>query len=56
LVLDVGTSKSKIGYGGDDAPRLISHSYISQNNSMDIEGMEKFVVGDKYLHLDREDR
>jgi actin-related protein len=34
LVLDIGTCKSKIGYGGDDAPKLITSSYLSRNNSM----------------------
>ena len=28
LVLDIGTHKSKIGYGGDDAPKLITNSYL----------------------------
>ncbi len=32
LVLDIGTYKSKIGYGGDDAPKLITNSYVSRNN------------------------
>lgn len=31
LVLDIGTSKSKIGYGGDDAPKLMVNSFISRN-------------------------
>jgi actin-related protein len=35
LVFDIGTYSSKIGYGGDDSPRIISSSYLSKNsNSM----------------------
>ena len=34
LVLDIGTYKSKIGYGGDDAPKLITSSNLSRNNSI----------------------
>lgn len=51
LVLDIGTLKSKIGYGGDDAPKIISNSVISKNSSMDVEGTEKYLVGDKYLNV-----
>lgn len=56
LVLDIGTHKSKIGYGGDDAPKLITNSYISRNNEMDIEGYSKYLIGDKYLNTERENK
>lgn len=51
LVLDIGTLKSKIGYGGDDAPKIIANSVLSKNSSMDVEGTEKYLVGDKYLTI-----
>lgn len=54
LVLDIGTHKSKVGYGGDDAPKIIANSYVLNNTSMDVEGQSKYVIGDKYLSLDRE--
>ena len=54
LVLDIGTYKSKMGYGGDYAPKIISNSYVSRNSSMDIEGSSKYIFGDKYLNMDRE--
>lgn len=56
LVLDIGTLKSKIGYGGDDAPKIISNSNILKNTSMDVEGQNKYAVGDKYFTMDRDDR
>lgn len=36
LVLDIGTLKSKIGYGGDDAPKLMVNSYVSKNGGMEV--------------------
>jgi len=56
LVLDIGTYKSKVGYGGDDAPKIIANSYISKNIAMDVEGNNKYTIGGKYLSMDREDR
>ncbi len=56
MVLDIGTSKSKIGYGGDDAPKIISNSAVLRNSSMDVEGTNKYLVGDKYFGIEREDR
>lgn len=39
LVIDLGTARSRIGYGGDDAPRLTPASYVSHyDNSMISEG------------------
>ncbi len=51
LVFDIGTSTTKVGYGGDDAPKLITNSYVSRNNSMDIEGAQKYIIGEKYLNI-----
>ena len=56
LVIDIGTYKSKIGYGGDDAPKIISNSYLLKNTSMDVEGQHRYLVGDKYFAIDRDDR
>lgn len=56
LVLDIGTYKSKVGYGGDDAPRIIANSYVVNNTQMDVEGYSKYTTGDKYLKIGREDR
>jgi actin-related protein len=53
VVIDIGTYKSKIGYGGDDAPKIIANSYLSKNSSMDVEGSNKYIVGDKYLNMER---
>ncbi len=30
LVVDVGTYSTKIGFGGDDAPKITSLSYVGQ--------------------------
>jgi len=29
IVVDLGTQRTRIGYGGDDAPKLMPYSYIS---------------------------
>jgi len=29
LVVDIGTAHTRIGYGGDDAPKLMPHSYVN---------------------------
>ena len=29
LVVDIGTQRSRIGYGGDDAPKLMPYSYVN---------------------------
>jgi actin-related protein len=34
LVVDIGTAKTKIGYGGDDAPKLITSSYLGSSTEM----------------------
>jgi actin-related protein len=36
LVVDIGTLKSKIGYGGDDAPKIMCNSFVLKNTSMDV--------------------
>ena len=56
IVLDIGTYKSKIGYGGDDAPKAILNSYLIKNTSMDVEGHQRYLIGDKYFTIDRDDR
>lgn len=56
LVLDIGTHKSKVGYGGDDAPKIIANSWVLNNTSMDVEGQSKYTIGDKFLNIGREDR
>lgn len=56
LVLDIGTHKSKFGYGGDDAPKAILNSFLLKNTSMDVEGQHRYLIGDKYFTTDRDDR
>jgi actin-related protein len=29
LVLDIGTYQSRIGYGGDEAPKIVAPSYVA---------------------------
>ncbi len=56
LVIDVGTWRSRIGYGGDDAPLLMPHSYLSSwGESMRDADSTQFQIGDKYLSSDRPD-
>lgn len=56
LVADIGTFKTQVGYGGDDAPKIICSSYVSRfADSMDRQDRPKYSVGDKYLTLDRPD-
>ena len=50
LVVDLGTAHSRIGYGGDDAPKLMPHSCISSHSqTMEQEGNYSYLVGDKHL-------
>jgi actin-related protein len=35
LVLDIGTYQSRIGYGGDEGPKIIAPSYVSSTSTMD---------------------
>jgi actin-related protein len=52
LVVDIGTQRSRIGYGGDDAPKLIPYSYVnSYDEAMHEEGKSLYHVGDKYLNM-----
>jgi actin-related protein len=54
IVVDLGSARTRVGYGGDDAPRLMPHSYVSQSGSaMSIEGESDYRVGDKYLWSDK---
>lgn len=56
LVVDIGTARSRIGYGGDDAPLLMPHSYVSSwGEAMHDVDHPKLLVGDKYLGFDRND-
>lgn len=34
LVLDIGTYQTKIGYGGDEAPKIIAPSAIAYSAAM----------------------
>ena len=50
IVVDLGSYKSKIGYGGDDAPKLTPYSYLSRCESeMQEEGGSGYRIGDKCL-------
>lgn len=56
LVVDIGTQRSRIGYGGDDAPKLMPYSYVnSYGSAMQEEGKSQYSVGDKYLSMERQD-
>ena len=56
IVVDLGTHLSRIGYGGDDAPKLTPYSYISQfSSAMTEEASSDYRIGDKYLRSDRPD-
>ncbi len=56
LVVDLGSATSKIGYGGDDAPRLTPASYVSHYDSAMLnEDHSTYHIGDKYLWNDRND-
>ena len=35
LVVDMGLSTTKIGYGGDEAPKIFTSSYVGLPTSMD---------------------
>ena len=34
FVVDIGTHSSRLGYGGDDSPKIIAPSYISSRVTM----------------------
>lgn len=56
LVVDIGTARSRIGYGGDDAPRLMPASFVSScGEAMHEEGKNPYFIGDKHLFSERED-
>lgn len=51
LVVDLGTAYSRLGYGGDDAPKLMPHSLVSTHSSaMQEEDHSGLRVGDKHLN------
>lgn len=37
FVVDIGTHSARLGYGGDDAPKIIAPSYITCKTTMDNE-------------------
>ena len=50
IVVDLGTQRTRIGYGGDDAPRLMPYSYLSHfESSMSEENASEHQAGDKCL-------
>lgn len=53
LVVDVGLATSKIGYGGDEAPKIYTPSYVSYPASMD--GDKNFFAGNNNLSLNKTD-
>ena len=55
LVVDIGTARARIGYGGDDAPLLMPHSAVSSFGEAMRDASHPFLVGDKHLHADRSD-
>jgi actin-related protein len=32
LIVDIGSHHTRIGYGGDDAPKLMPYSYVTSNH------------------------
>ena len=59
LVVNVGTCSTKIGYGGDDAPKIITPSFVGKCCSDMIpeigEDRGKLLTGQKYMSLNRPD-
>lgn len=56
LVVDIGTARARIGYGGDDAPLLMPHSLLATHPSqMQDAGHSSYSLGDKQLFADRTD-
>lgn len=56
LVVDIGTQRSRIGYGGDDAPKMMPYSYVSSFGEVMLqEGQSAFQIGDQSLFSDRGD-
>lgn len=35
LVIDIGTYQSRIGYGGDESPKVVAPSFIATPATMD---------------------
>lgn len=55
LVVDIGTARARIGYGGDDAPLLMPHSAVSSFGEAMRDAAHPYLVGDKHLLTDRAD-
>lgn len=53
LVVDIGNFTTKVGYGGDEAPRIVTSSCLAEPVSMEED--REFFVGTKYLNLDKTD-
>lgn len=53
LVVDIGSFSTKVGYGGDECPRIVTSSCLAEPVSMG-EDRELFA-GNKYLNLDKTD-
>jgi actin-related protein len=34
LIVDIGTNKTRVGYGGDDAPKIIASSYVCSSSQI----------------------
>ena len=56
ILVDLGTQHTRIGYGGDDAPRLMPYSSITHfPSAMSEESTSEYQAGDKYLWTERPD-
>lgn len=56
IIVDLGSSRTRIGYGGDDAPRLMPHSYVTSSPSaMSNEQENEYRAGDKNLWSNKSD-
>jgi actin-related protein len=56
IVVDLGSQRTSIGYGGDDAPKLMPYSYLSRfGSAMSEEKGSDYRIGDKYLWSERAD-
>jgi actin-related protein len=51
LVLDIGSYQSRVGYGGDEAPKIVAPSFVGYTATLDKE--KGAMVGKKYLCMDR---
>lgn len=54
LVIDIGSYQSRIGYGGDEAPKIVCPSAVAYSAVMD-KSERKIMAGKKYFCLDKTD-